>query len=179
MPKYSGSVTIPRKHLIQIQSNLVYVWKTVDNKVTKQHVFGQLSLLERIMSGDTEPIWDWNTIHQNLFGETYSPYGESVIAMWDWFYDFDFTEFQRCERCGRPCVFMREHQSLPPEGEVCSVCDRWLCIDCIDWKYSGIDEDYICKDCSPNEYCTVLIHERCCNEFLKKEADCDGCHRKE
>lgn len=52
-----------------------------------------------------------------------------------------------CEICGAPTTFERCEEGDPPEGEVCSKCDSWVCSNCINYAASG-DHGYICILCA-------------------------------
>ena len=56
-----------------------------------------------------------------------------------------------CEICGNDANFDKS-----PEGQLCGVCDLWICNDCHDAK-AGCgnepykEEDVVCKVCSKGE----------------------------
>ena len=54
---------------------------------------------------------------------------------------------RNCEWCGNKTMFERISEAEPPEGEVCGICERWICSDCVDWS-QDTDEDIICVYCS-------------------------------
>lgn len=55
-----------------------------------------------------------------------------------------------CSQCGVKTSFERSTPGEPQEGEVCSNCNEWFCIECIDWKHMRKVNtvDPICKNCS-------------------------------
>ena len=55
-----------------------------------------------------------------------------------------------CEICGADTSFERHRKDLPHEGELCCHCDRWVCIDCVDWQRMDVLEtvEIMCKECS-------------------------------
>jgi len=54
---------------------------------------------------------------------------------------------KQCSKCGKDTTFMREDlKTQPSEGEVCTECGEWFCVDCIDWKKSNPDP--VCKECA-------------------------------
>ena len=66
---------------------------------------------------------------------------------------------QACYICYSRASFERaglDAEELPPEGEFCSVCGQWVCLDCLDWEHMRIisettesdGEAPICVDCS-------------------------------
>lgn len=60
------------------------------------------------------------------------------------------TTAKDCEICGNKTSFERKDISKPREGDVCGVCDRWVCPDCIDWSQClqpPLNLDVICKEC--------------------------------
>ena len=59
----------------------------------------------------------------------------------------------RCTRCNAFASWEKTEKSEPPEGEVCIICDAWVCKNCIDWTYMSQKEteNIICVKCSENE----------------------------
>ena len=60
----------------------------------------------------------------------------------------------RCDNCGEFAGFEES-----PEGQVCDVCDRWLCDNCISWANSGYLHDFICKECYIEEEDKILEYK--------------------
>jgi hypothetical protein len=63
----------------------------------------------------------------------------------------DNEDTKKCMHCGNPTSFERKDPlKEPPEGEICSQCDDWVCEGCIDWHHMKKvnSEDNICKECS-------------------------------
>jgi hypothetical protein len=58
-----------------------------------------------------------------------------------------------CSICNNPTTFERNYETEPREGEVCAICDRWVCHDCVDWvgTENRNDEWIVCKECSAIE----------------------------
>ena len=90
------------------------------------------------VSGDHE-IPAWQTVKElNEIVCKLDPNFESVV---DW-------EPMTCELCGNEA---RLDES--PEGQLCGVCDQWICKDCQDCK-AGLgnephkEQDVVCKLCS-------------------------------
>jgi hypothetical protein len=54
-----------------------------------------------------------------------------------------------CTHCGKPTSFERDNETQPHEGEVCPICDEWVCVDCVDWVATEErnDEWIVCKEC--------------------------------
>lgn len=54
-----------------------------------------------------------------------------------------------CSICNSPTSFERDDETQPREGEVCEMCDRWVCHDCVDWIGTEKlnNEWVICKEC--------------------------------
>lgn len=53
-----------------------------------------------------------------------------------------------CFHCGNDTCF--ENDGSNPkirEGESCSECGDWVCVDCVNWSKSG-DNGVVCKNCS-------------------------------
>lgn len=54
-----------------------------------------------------------------------------------------------CEECSGFAGFEKS-----PEGQVCDICDRWLCDDCINWSIDIRHDkrfshcEYVCLTCS-------------------------------
>jgi len=58
-----------------------------------------------------------------------------------------------CTHCGKPTSFERMKEEEPHEGEVCDICDDWICWDCMDWGKSCMNgHDVVCKECAKMEY---------------------------
>ena len=57
-------------------------------------------------------------------------------------------EVRYCEHCNAVTTFERQSITEAPEGEVCGVCGDWVCVNCVDWSKSGINEDIICLRCT-------------------------------
>jgi len=55
-----------------------------------------------------------------------------------------------CSKCGAQTSFERDYEAQPREGEVCAICDEWVCHDCVDWvgTENRNDEWVVCKECS-------------------------------
>jgi hypothetical protein len=55
-----------------------------------------------------------------------------------------------CERCNAPTTFEKNNDSEPHEGQVCDICERWICNNCEDTRLLPEFErfDNICIDCS-------------------------------
>jgi hypothetical protein len=56
-----------------------------------------------------------------------------------------------CSKCGAETTFERDYETQPREGEVCGICDEWVCHDCVDWISKRNDELIVCKECSKGE----------------------------
>lgn len=56
-----------------------------------------------------------------------------------------------CDICGRETSFERTSLAMPPEGDRCEVCDRWVCPYCEDHispvKFFKMPYP-ICEECS-------------------------------
>ena len=55
-----------------------------------------------------------------------------------------------CSLCQTKTSFERHNESEPPEGEICGVCGKWVCPNCVDWKScqtEPLNEDIICVEC--------------------------------
>ena len=54
-----------------------------------------------------------------------------------------------CEQCNSLTSFERTRRTMPPEGDVCSHCGKWVCPDCIDWSLMAYmnTTNVICKEC--------------------------------
>ena len=59
-----------------------------------------------------------------------------------------------CEICGAKTSFERKDISQPREGEVCSLCEKWVCPNCVDHKkclQPPNNYDVVCNECSKNK----------------------------
>jgi len=55
-----------------------------------------------------------------------------------------------CEICGNKTSFERKDITQPREGEVCGICNQWVCNDCVVWdecQQPPLNLDVICKGC--------------------------------
>jgi len=61
----------------------------------------------------------------------------------------EIIEIIHCQLCSKPTSFERERNSDPPEGEHCSRCGKWICIDCVDWEFMADkkSERIYCLNC--------------------------------
>ena len=59
-----------------------------------------------------------------------------------------------CEICGAETSFERKDESQPREGEICSLCEKWVCPDCVvhsECLQPPDHLDVICKECSKEQ----------------------------
>jgi len=53
----------------------------------------------------------------------------------------------KCQICGGEALLEVE-EGIEMLGDICDICDRWVCQDCLDHSKSGIDYDNICVECA-------------------------------
>lgn len=67
-----------------------------------------------------------------------------------WIGGVSSDDIRPCMHCGKPTSFQRHDNVMPQEGEMCSVCEKWVCVECVSWKYMAKirTEDTICSACA-------------------------------
>ena len=57
----------------------------------------------------------------------------------------------KCSICKAPTSFERHNESEPREGEICSICESWVCPNCVAWDKCLVkphNYDVVCKNCN-------------------------------
>jgi len=59
-------------------------------------------------------------------------------------------DIKLCHCCMNVTLIERSDKRQPAEGHVCSICGKWFCDNCINWKASD-DDGLVCTSCSCSE----------------------------
>ena len=82
----------------------------------------------------------------------------------------DYLKDNTCDHCGGEAVLETENPSQT-SGDVCDVCGKWVCQDCLDHSKCGVDYDNVCQKCSKE----MVFQEALDNlEQVKKDYYSDG-----